>query len=240
MLSQSLAVLVAAATLALGKTPNGFAPQSTSDLVVVFSGISAGNGAVVAKGTTASQPQVGTTQKLTGTSYAVLMVDIDIPTNSAQTSTLLHWMQTGLTPATTAMNLNTTNGKQEVFLLQNTQNTAPAAEYFGPSPPARTPLSHRYTQVLIDTSNAGQPQMAALIQAAMNRQGFDTEKVLSSASLQDKVVAGNSFNVTNPGPAQDGAAGVAGAGVRAGANLVSASSGLVFGLVAAAGLFMTL
>ncbi len=133
------------------------------------------------------------------------MVDLDIPTNNPpQTSTLLHWMQMGLTLSNTPMMFNTTNGRQSVFLLQNSSSTAPAAMYLGPNPPARVPLSHRYTQVLVDTSSITQQQMNMLMQAAQTRQGFDPMSVLMMANLMDKVVAGNSFNVTNPGPAQSG------------------------------------
>ncbi len=52
MVSQSLAVLVAAASLVLAKTPVGFTPSSNTDLVVIYSGISADNGAVVSKSST--------------------------------------------------------------------------------------------------------------------------------------------------------------------------------------------
>ena len=130
------------------------------------------------------------------------MIDLDIPTDSPpETSTLLHWMQTGLVPATTATVLNTTMGQMQAFVLQNAQNITAAAEYFGPSPPARIPLSHRYTQILVDTSEASTTAMNALTTAAQNRRGFEAMNVLMTAGLMDSVVAGNSFNVTNPGPA---------------------------------------
>jgi len=134
-----------------------------------------------------------------------MMIDLDIPTNiTGQTGTLLHWMQTGLTPATTATPLNMTSGQSAVFLLQNTGNTAALAPYFGPSPPARTPLSHRYTQILVDTSALAAQATNTLGAAAMNRRDFNAPLVLQQAGLQNKVVAGNFFIVSNPGPAQDG------------------------------------
>lgn len=153
----------------------------------------------------ANEPQVGTTTQLTGTSYAIMMIDLDIPTNvTGKTGTLLHWMQTGLTPATSATTLNTTSGRSSVFLLQNTANTAALAPYFGPSPPARTPLSHRYTQILVDTSALNTQATGTLQNAAASRRDFDAPTVLRQAGLQNSVVAGNFFVVTNPGPAQDG------------------------------------
>lgn len=132
-----------------------------------------------------------------------MMIDLDIPTDSPpQTNTLLHWMQTGLTPSTTATQLNTTSGPIRAFLLENRGNaTAAIAPYFGPNPPARVPLSHRYTQLLVDTSGLGEAGTEALKTAAKTGRGFDVASVLSKAGLQGKLVAGNSFNVTNGGQA---------------------------------------
>lgn len=156
------------------------------------------------------QPQLATTARLAGTSYAVMMIDLDIPTNSPPTtSTLLHWMQTDLQQSNTAITMNTTAGTTNVFALQMPGAVAAAASYIGPAPPARTPLSHRYTQVLVDTSSASQQSLSILAQAAQNRQGFNAEQVLTQAGLQDKVVAGNFFVVTNPGPASNSTAGTA-------------------------------
>lgn len=145
---------------------------------------------------------LATEQRLNGTSYALIMVDMDIPTNNPPaTSTLLHWMQTGLTPATTSTMMNGTSTSSSVFLLQNTSNTTPFAPYFGPNPPARIPLSHRYVQILVDTTGAPDSALTSLQKAAANRSGFSAESTLTEAGLQGKVVAGNFFNVTNPGPA---------------------------------------
>lgn len=129
------------------------------------------------------------------------MVDLDIPTNSPpQTNTLLHWMQTGLTPATEATALNSSKGAANVFALQTGQ-TAAFAPYLQPNPPARVPLSHRYTQILVDTTGVQQTALDSLKSAAQNRQGFKAQDVLTAAGLQSKVVAGNFYNVTNAGPA---------------------------------------
>lgn len=49
MFSQSVAVLVAAVTLACAKTPSGFQPASNTDLIVEYSNVAALNGAVVSK-----------------------------------------------------------------------------------------------------------------------------------------------------------------------------------------------
>lgn len=133
------------------------------------------------------------------------MIDIDIPTDSPPaTSTLLHWMQTGLTPATTSTSLNASSGSSSVFLLQNGSSTAPFAAYIPPNPPARVPLSHMYVQILVDTTGAPTSALDALKSAAANRSAFSAETTLAAAGLQSKVVAGNFYNVTNPGPAASG------------------------------------
>ena len=49
MVSQSLLLKTVAATLALARTPSGFAPESNTDLIVEYGGISADNGVVVSK-----------------------------------------------------------------------------------------------------------------------------------------------------------------------------------------------
>ncbi len=108
-------------------------------------------------------------------------------------------MQMGLTQSPTSTKM----GDQSVFMFMNMSNTPPAAAYIGPSPPARIPLSHRYTQILVDTSGFQTEGTNALLTAAMTRQGFNVEEVLSQVGLQGKVVAGNFFNVTNPGPVND-------------------------------------
>ncbi|KAI1486151.1 phosphatidylethanolamine-binding protein [Biscogniauxia mediterranea] len=199
MLSVPLLILVSASG-ALARTPQGFAPAVENSLVVSFGSAAAMDGNVLAKASTQTAPTIGTQSKLDGTSFAVVMVDLDIPTDSPpQTNTLLHWMQTGLTQSTSATALNTTAGSMDVFTLQTSQQTAFAA-YIGPSPPARTPLSHRYTQLLIDTSSATAEDLSVLQSAAATRMGFNANTVLTQAGLVDKVIAANFFNVTNPGP----------------------------------------
>ncbi|KAI0157251.1 PEBP-like protein [Xylariaceae sp. FL1272] len=184
MLSKSVVALVATVTSALAATPSGFEPASEN--------------------TTASAPALGTESKLDGTSFAVIMIDLDIPTdNPPATNTLLHWMQTGLTQSSSATVLNTTTGTLSEYLLSVADNQTAFASYIGPSPPARIPLSHRYTQILVDTSDATDDGLATLQTAAANRSGFNAEAVLTQAGLVDKVVAGNFFNVTNPGPVTD-------------------------------------
>ncbi|KAK7920541.1 phosphatidylethanolamine-binding protein [Apiospora marii] len=190
-------------TQVVGKTPVGFTPATDSDLIVTYGQVATQDGAEVAEDAVTSQPSLATASKLPGSSYAILMVDLDIPVNT-DPHTLLHWMQTDLTPATTATTLATGDGKTtSVFELQNTKNTPALADYVSPAPPAKNPLSHRYVQLLVDTSNLGAEGLEALKNATSERVGFDVAATLAAAGLSDDdVVAANSYNVTNPGPAQ--------------------------------------
>lgn len=150
---------------------------------------------------TANPPVIATDKKLTGSSWAIMMIDLDIPTdNPPQTNTLLHWMQTGLGQSDTALGRREDGTAAKSFGGAKSKAAAP---YFGPAPPARTPLTHRYTEILVDTSDATEADMKVLTDAAADRMGFDAEAVLTKANLIDKVVAGNFFTVSNPGPAQD-------------------------------------
>lgn len=134
------------------------------------------------------------------------MVDLDIPTDSPPaTNTLLHWLQIGYVQDTVPVSVNTDSGtaNRSAFLFkQPSESPGTAAEYIAPNPPARIPLSHRYTQILIDTSDATPENLGVLQDAAETRLGFDVLDVLTKAGLADKVLAANYFNVTNPGPVE--------------------------------------
>lgn len=199
----SLVVLATSVALVAAKTPSGFTPASNTDLIVTYGKTSPLNGVVIAQTSVATQPTIATATQLNGTSYAVIMIDLDIPFN-VNPHTLLHWMQTDLTPAKTATSLSTTNGTSKVFLLENTKNTTALAAYISPGPPAMAPLSHRYVQILVDTSSVTTANLAVLKNSSSSRMGFDAPTVLKAANLANKVVAGNSYNVTNPGPIQAG------------------------------------
>ncbi|KAI1651842.1 PEBP-like protein [Daldinia loculata] len=200
MLCKSLLIL-AGASATLASTPKGFEPGTTSALLVSFGDVAAADGNVLQQAATQTAPTIGTQSKVDGTSFAVLMIDLDIPTDSPpNTNTLLHWMQTGLTQSTAATPINTSTGSTDAFVFKDSLGQGAFAEYLGPAPPARIPLSHRYTQILVDTSSATEANLNILKNAAATRLGFDALSVLTQAGLADKILAGNFFNVTNPGP----------------------------------------
>ncbi|CAK7211138.1 hypothetical protein SBRCBS47491_001017 [Sporothrix bragantina] len=230
----TITFLAVAASVVSASTPPGFVPAVRTQLVVDYNNTLI-NGQVVAKDLVTTQPQIGIQQRRTGSSFTVIMVDLDIPTNvTGQTSTLLHWMQMGLSASTQASRIgrvgnardtsslstdfssvgsagsagagDSTDAVQIAFLLRNVSTQAPAAPYISPNPPARLPLSHTYAQFLVDTTGltAQSTAMQVLLAAAQTRQGFNVQQVLQQAGLSNKIVAANFFNVTNPGPVQTG------------------------------------
>lgn len=151
-----------------------------------------------------------------------MMIDLDIPSQSGgATGTLLHWMQTDLVSANTSTTIN----GMKVFELINPNNVAAVAPYFGPSPPNRAPVSHRYTEILVDTTSLGSSKangtgMAALMQAGATRGNFSAETVVQT--IGSKVVAGNSFNVTSP-EALTGGSSSGGSGTSSGGSTTNDS-----------------
>lgn len=202
MFSKILVSVAASASVVLAATPPGFEPGSQTSLLVTYGDIAALDGVVVAQADTQSAPTLATQSKLDGTSFAVLMIDLDIPTdNPPETNTLLHWMQTGLTQSSSATSFQTTTGSLSGFVFSVPEDEDAFAPYLGPAPPAKIPLSHRYTQIVVDTTEVSEAGLAALNASVGDRLGFDVLTALTSAGLEDKVLAGNFFNVTNPGNA---------------------------------------
>ena len=148
------------------------------------------------KKVTQAQPLIGTPSHLHGT-YAVLMIDLDIPTPTpGVTTALLHWIQTNLTSS----RHHTTITNNKVHILQNTHQTEPLAAYIAPQPSALNPLSHMYVSILLDLSNITPEGLGVLTKAASGRVGFNPKTVLEEVGIVC-AVAGTYFNVTIPGPA---------------------------------------
>ena len=135
---------------------------------------------------TASAPSLGTATKLIGI-YTLMMVDPDVPSGNESTMESLHWIQAGFTSSDT-----TTIAGQTVFELLNTAITSALAAYIQPEPPARVLFSHRYVQMLLNTTSID--VNATLGAAAAIRGEFDSEGLVKAAGWT--FVMGNSFNVT--------------------------------------------
>jgi len=187
-------------------TPAGFQPASAANLTVAFGNTLAVNGVDLPKaGTqlvftrvnipnifpdTQTAPTIGTAERLTGT-YAIMMVDPDIPPNTAggPTTELLHWMQGGLVSANSSSKV----AGVTVFELVNPSNTTAFASYIGPSPPNKSSTSHRYTQLLMRT-DGNSSALTTLAKFGMTRSNFSAVNVVKSSGLT--VLSRNSFNVT--------------------------------------------
>lgn len=153
------------------------------------------------------------------------MVDLDIPPSPNSTNQRLHWLQTGLTSAESV----TTVAGVQVHELVNAGNSSALAVYNAPNPPARAPLSHRYTQFLFNLT--GNTAAVAILQPyAQNRSNFSAANVISAAGLT--VLAGNWFNVTNTSITASETSGTSTplATPTGGAMLVCAGGSLVAGM----------
>lgn len=120
-----------------------------------------------------------------------MMVDPDIPPQIAggATSELLHWLQPGLVSA----NTSTTIGGLKVYELINPTNVSAIATYISPSPPNKSPTTHRYTQLLLNTTGNG-TALSTLSKAGATRSNFSAVDVVRNSGLN--VLFGNYFNVS--------------------------------------------
>ncbi|TVY19628.1 hypothetical protein LARI1_G003338 [Lachnellula arida] len=186
----STSITLALAGIATAFTPVGFQPASTNNLTVAFGNTLAVNGVNLPKAETQTAPTIGTSQPLVG-SYTLMMVDPDIPPQTAggATSELLHWMQPGLVSA----NTSTTIGGIKVYELVNPTNVSAIATYISPSPPNKSPTTHRYTQMLLNTTGNG-TALSTLSKAGAARSNFSAVDVVKNAGLN--VLFGNYFNVS--------------------------------------------
>ncbi|KAK6595393.1 phosphatidylethanolamine-binding protein [Botrytis cinerea] len=148
-------------------TPPGFEPSSTNDLTVAYGSKLATNGIQMLRADTA---------------YAPILVGGD-------TSQFLHWMQADLTSS----NTTTTIGGQKIYELINVKNTSAFATYLQPNPPDIAPTTHRYTQLLFNTTGMNM-SLASLQTAGKTRGNFNATNVVKSAKLT--VLMGNSFDVS--------------------------------------------
>ncbi|KAL0941517.1 uncharacterized protein CTRU02_204280 [Colletotrichum truncatum] len=197
-------VLLGATAIVFAATPPGFRPSTDKSLAVAYGNISALNGVDLPQALTRNEPIFGTTEPLVGTSFTIIMVDIDIPTeNPPATDTYLHWFRTGFVQDSSPTLLSLNNGSA-YSIYQFRSNHGDQAHYVSPAPPAKTPLRHRYVEILVDTSNiSGEAATIMGGVASLNRKGVNVEGILTQAGLIDKVVAGNWFTITNPGPEEN-------------------------------------
>ncbi|KAL2889522.1 hypothetical protein HOO65_020064 [Ceratocystis lukuohia] len=191
----SIASLLTSVTASLAASPSGFLPSSINPLIVAYGKNTVVDGVVMAQNETQTAPTLATSSHLQGT-FSIFMIDSNVPSNttSSGTTTLLHWALTGLSSSNVSTNLN---GEPAHILKPTSNSTAPLAKYIGPAPPARVPLSHQYTLILINDTSLTSSNRKRLQKAADKRLGFDAPTVLGATSLSLDTVAASYFNVTN-------------------------------------------
>jgi hypothetical protein len=143
---------------------------------------------------TLNAPTIGTTEKLSGT-YAIILCDPDIPgaPTDGLTGQFLHWIQTDLVSSSTSTKV----AGQTIFTLTSPSNTTALAPYLQPSPPNRALTTHRYIELLVNTTGKDKAALQPLMTAGAARMkgNFSALNTLDAAGL--KVVFGGYFNVTN-------------------------------------------
>ncbi|KAL1898388.1 hypothetical protein Cpir12675_001933 [Ceratocystis pirilliformis] len=191
----SFASLLTSVTASLAASPSGFLPSSINPLIVAYGKNTVVDGVVMTQNETQTAPTLATSSHLQGT-FSIFMIDSNVPSNttSSGTTTLLHWALTGLSSSNASTNLN---GKPAHILKPASNSTAPLAKYIGPAPPARVPLSHQYTLILVNDTSLTSSNRKRLQKAAGTRLGFDAPTVLGATSLSLDTVAASYFNVTN-------------------------------------------
>lgn len=240
---------------ALAQTPPGFEPTVIQQLTVMYnSTVVSPAGMQLSKAgkqnfrypppqlhtnyttATRSQPTIGISGIDTTSSFIFIMLDLDVPSQSADGSrrTLLHAMSTGL-KATTA------RVADSVSTLQSSDT--PAAPYIGPSPPMEDPaFGHRYVQLLF-AQPANFSVSASQTQAVSSRIGFDMLSFMANAGLAAPV-AGNFFVVVGQDEAAAASATAAASVAASGSGGVPASTAQPFegnaGRVEMGGIWMCL
>lgn len=161
MFSVSL-IAVALAGAAMALTPLGFEPASAQELQVSFGNILAVNGTDIPRASACFySPNLTSPNsfsiylfpshwylKAAVRHHAILMVDPDVPSSTpgGPSSTFLHWIQPGLVSSCKATQV----AGQQIFELTHPNNVSSFASYVQPSPPNKTPVTRRYTQLLLN------------------------------------------------------------------------------------------
>ncbi|KAL3417983.1 hypothetical protein PVAG01_10993 [Phlyctema vagabunda] len=191
--------LLAVATLlctALAQTPAGFAPTTNKKLGLTAGGIEVSPGLLIPRAQTASPPTISAPSNSNASTYALFMIDIDLPINNTRV-TLLHWFQPDLVVDSAG-----------TLVPSNTNASGPGAAYLQPNPPAGD-IAHRYTFVLYEQpSTFSVPAAFAAINPPANvpaRGGFSVAAFAAAADLGEPI-SGNFWTVQNTTVTATGAA----------------------------------
>lgn len=139
---KSLALLSAAGSLVTAQTPQGFTPQTNTELYVQFHNYSVTPGLLIPRDATANPPNITTATYAANNSAraVVMMIDLDVLRNNTRVP-LLHW----LAPNVTKVNPNAQNSTLNITNPRAQGDRG--APYLQPSPPVGD-IPHRYVQLL--------------------------------------------------------------------------------------------
>ncbi|KAL1793194.1 hypothetical protein ACET3X_008176 [Alternaria dauci] len=174
--------LFLAASALAQTTPSGFTPATNGTLDVYYGTQYISPGIIVRKSITQRAPVIGLSNTTLSGKYLLAMIDIDGSQNG-RTTTVLHALLQDYTASGT-----TQNGTS----VLTTKATIPSS-YFGPSPGAGAPPTHRYVFLLHEQpDNFAVP--AAHRQAVSTRWAIDWPKFITDAGLKAPI-AGNYLQV---------------------------------------------
>ncbi|RDW65313.1 hypothetical protein BP5796_10005 [Coleophoma crateriformis] len=179
--------------LVSGMTPTGVFPQNSENMTNFFdTSTAATNGVNIPRRNTNIAPTLALDKAIANKTFAVVMFDPDTPATGVGgngTNSFLHWFQDGLTSSVSEVDVAGKN----VTPLVNVFSVAPLQTYVQPSPP--TGQTHRYVQILLDTTGVtGFVVSAATGNATTSRTGFDMNAFVKESGLT--VFSSNFFNVT--------------------------------------------
>jgi phosphatidylethanolamine-binding protein (PEBP) family uncharacterized protein len=183
MLFVSSLLIITLAGIAQAQTPQGFRPNTSTQLDIIFNTTSVKTSReLLSKSVTASQPQIAIAANLVTLSdtYMFVMMDLDVPPAGGNSSrrVLLHAMNTGF---------KATTQKVSGATLLVSSSKGPAS-YIPPSPPPSDTIPHRYVQLLFQQPSSLKVS-ATVFQNTQARLNFDINAFMNSNGVSAPIAA---------------------------------------------------